>query len=263
MTLLDELAAAGLNVSGYGDWQNRGGTWAINYGRPQPAGVMHHHTAPPVPYPVHRLIGSRLKANINTKPDGTVWLLAYGACNYSSGPGNYGVLSDVRQGIVPTANARDLGLADNINGNPHYWNFENDHPGDGSPLPKVQFDAIVATTKIVADHFGLDAATQTISHAEHTSRKTDPYWDGDRRAIDTIRAALQEDMMTPDQEAKLDLVLQMLEDNPQDSANDVLFHEITTGFTEPYVRSVLQAIDRTEQRVTRIEAALNELLENL
>lgn len=121
-----------------------------------------------------------------------MWLLAAGACNYSSGPGNFGVLRDVRLGVVPTANAVDLGLTDNINGNPHYFNFENDHLGDGGPLPQVQFDAIVTATQVVADHFGLDAATQTISHAEHTKRKSDPYWNGNRRAIEEIRLALQE-----------------------------------------------------------------------
>ena len=200
MTLLDDLDTAGLNVQPYGNWTQRGGPWAGSDGKPD--GIMHHHTAAPVPFPTHRLVGTRLKANIQTNPDGKVWLLAYGACNYSSGPGNFGVLRDVRLGRVPTANARDLNLTDNINGNPHYFNFENDHLGQGQPLPRVQFDAIVTATQVVADHFGLDAANQTISHAEHTKRKTDPYWNNDRRAIEAIRAALEDTMsMTPEAQA--------------------------------------------------------------
>jgi len=213
VTLLDELEAAGLNVQPYGDWVGRGGNWAGG----QPSGIMHHHTAAPVPFPTHRLIGDRLKANIQTQPDGKVWLLAGGACNYSSGPGNYGVLRDVRLGITPTANARERGLVDTTNGNPHFFNFENDHLGQGQPLPDVQFEAIVTATQVVADHYGLDAANQTISHAEWTKRKTDPFWNGDRRAIEKIRTALQEDPMTLSPQAQA--FLQAMYDDLQANLN--------------------------------------------
>lgn len=50
MTLLAKLEAAGLDVQPYGNWINRGNTWGLNYGKPQPAGIMHHHTAAPVPF---------------------------------------------------------------------------------------------------------------------------------------------------------------------------------------------------------------------
>lgn len=201
--LFDAHKKAGLDVHVYGDWANRGGTWATG----KPSGIMQHHTAPPVPFPVHRLVGSRLKANVNTKPDGQVWLLAYGACNYSSGPGSSVVLrKNVNLKTPPTQNALQRGLKDDFNGNPWYWNYENDHPGDGSPLPKVQFEAIVESTRIVAEHFQLDPATQTISHAEHTRRKSDPYWDADRRCIETIRQALKETDM-PLTQADADLVV--------------------------------------------------------
>lgn len=189
--LLQAHIDAGLQAQPYGRWFERGTPWGGGDG---PDGIMHHHTAAPVPFPTHRLIGSKLKANIQTQPSGQIWLLAYNACNYSSGPGNFGVLRDVRLGIVPTANAVDRGLTDNINGNPHFWNYENDHYGQGQLLPQVQFDAIVESTKIVAAHFGLDAPTQTISHAEWTKRKTDPYWNGNRRAIEDIRLALESNM---------------------------------------------------------------------
>lgn len=151
---------------------------------------MHHHTAPPVPFPVDRLYGDRLKCNINTKPDGTVWLIAQNACNYSSGSGSSVVLDEVRAGTPPTKNASDRGLSDDTNGNPWFFNFENDHAGDGGPMPAVQHDAIVQATRVVLDHYGLGPGN-VISHAEWTARKQDPYWNGSRRAIEEIRRLLE------------------------------------------------------------------------
>jgi hypothetical protein len=198
MTLRTELEAAGLNVKTVTGWGTRGGKWALG----KPVAVMEHHTALPVPYPVSALYGDRLKANINTKPDGTVWLIAQGACNYSSGPGSSVVLSEARLGQPPAANARERGLVDDMGGNPYFLNFENDHAGDGGPIPKVQHDAIVTATRVGLNHYGLNSGN-VISHAEWTARKRDPYWNGSLRAIETIRQQL-EDVMTPAQEAKLD-----------------------------------------------------------
>jgi hypothetical protein len=84
--LLAQLRNAGLNVREDPGWASRGSRWAAG----KPIGQMEHHTAPPVPYPIHRLNGSDgfLKANMNIKQDGTVWLLAYLACNFSSGSGS-------------------------------------------------------------------------------------------------------------------------------------------------------------------------------
>ncbi len=189
MSLRTELVAAGLNVRTITGWGTRGGAWAVG----KPVGVMQHHTAPPVPFPVSRLYGDRLKCNINTKPDGTVWLIAQRACNFSSGSGSSTVLAEVRAGTPPTKNAADRGLWDDVNGNPWFFNFENDHAGDGGPMPAVQHDAIVVATRVVNDHYGLGPGT-VVSHAEWTARKTDPYWNGSRRAIDAIRQALEEDM---------------------------------------------------------------------
>lgn len=183
MSLLEALEAAGLAVESVPGWQSRGSAWAEG----KPLAVMHHHTAAPVPFPVDRLYGTRLKANINTKPDGTVWLIAQGACNYSSGPGSSVVLDEVRAKIDPPANARERGLVDDYNANPFFWNFENDHLGHGEPLPQVQFDAIVTATEVVLAHFGI---SQVVSHAESTRRKRDPHWNGSLRAIEEIRKAL-------------------------------------------------------------------------
>jgi hypothetical protein len=193
--LADALRAAGLTVKSLSAWDTRGGAWADGL----PVGIMHHHTAPPVPFPPDRLIDSgQIKANINTKPDGTIYLIAYRACNYSSGTGSSTVLAGTKAGIPPTANAtdRDDIKVDDTNGNPYYWNFENDHAGDGSAIPAVQLDAIVTASEVVADHFGLSAGN-VVSHAEWTPRKTDPYWNGDRRCIEAIREGM--DMPTADE----------------------------------------------------------------
>ncbi len=182
--LFTSLRAAGLTVREYPKWQTRGNKWK------GPIGVMHHHTAPPVPYPVKKLAGPiRIKANINTKPDGTVWLIAYRACNYSSGRGSGVVFNEVKAGIVPTRNAKARKLHDTTGGNRWFWNFENDHPGDGSPMPAVQSEAIVTASQVVLAHFDIEAV---ISHAEWSRRKQDPYWNGDRRVIDQIRADIKE-----------------------------------------------------------------------
>ena len=183
------LEAAGINVQeSRSDWATNGGSWAVG-GKPE--GVMIHHTAPPVPYPVNKLDGSsdsRIKCNINTKPDGTLYLCAYEACNYSSGSGAGKILTDyVRKSIAPTANGM---FPDSQGGNAHFWNYENDHPGDGSPIPEVQLDVINLSVEVVIDHFGLDPE-QVISHAEWSRRKIDPNWaPGGTRSIENIRAAV-------------------------------------------------------------------------
>ena len=56
----------------------------------------------------------------------------------------------------------------------------------------MQHDAIVVATQVVLDHYGL-APGNVISHAEWTARKRDPFWNGDRRCIEQIRAQLEDD----------------------------------------------------------------------
>lgn len=183
--LLISLIKAGLYVVEEPGWRKRGNYWNINA---KPEGVMQHHTAPPNPYPIRKLYGPpfyRTKCNMATHEDGTLYLVAYKACNYASGYGMRSVLTEnVRPSIAPTHNARRRGLK---SGNRHFWNYENSHPGDGSAIPQVQLDTIITSTRIVLDHFGLDPE-QVISHAEWTSRKIDPRWNGSNRtAIEEIR----------------------------------------------------------------------------
>jgi hypothetical protein len=61
-------------------------------------------------------------------------------------------------------------------------------------MPAVQHRAIVVANQVSNAYWEMEAGT-TISHAEWTARKSDPYWNGDRRAIETIREQLEEDDM--------------------------------------------------------------------
>lgn len=234
--LLDDLRNAGLNALPYGDWENRGHTWGGGHNKP--AAVMHHHTAAPVPFPTHRLIGSRLKANIQTQPDGKVWLLASGACNYSSGPGNIQVLQDLRNNIVPTQNARQRNLPDNFNGNPWYFNFENDHLGKGQPIPQVQLEAIVTATRVVLEHYGLPLS-RVISHAEHTRRKTDPYWNNNRRCIDEIRQLLGDTDM-PLTDSDLDKIRQLIREELEINEAGVSLLEVRSVWNVPHAGRLMK-----------------------
>lgn len=203
------LVDAGVNVRQVSGWETRGYEWA----RGKPVGQMVHHTSLPVPYPVDRLYGSLLKCNWNTKPNGELWLVAFGACNYSSGSGSSVVLNEVLAGTPPEANARERGLDDDYNANPWFFNGEHDHEGHGEPMPAVQSRTIKVGLEVFNAYFG-HSAGNVISHAESTARKTDPYWDGDRRVIETIRNSLEDDM-TPEQEAKLDQAIALLGDIPR------------------------------------------------
>lgn len=188
MSLDDELRAAGLAVEEWQGWADAGLVWKQG----KPVGLMVHHTAAPVPFPIGKLAGQdagRIKCNVNIKPDGTVWVVALGACNYSSGSGVGVVLNECRAGTPPTLNAKDRGWTeddDDTNGNPYFWNFEVDHKGTGGVIPEAQYVALITALIVCGRHFGL-TAENIVSHAEWTARKGDPYWNGSRRCIEDVR----------------------------------------------------------------------------
>ncbi len=172
-----------------------------------PVGILEHHTSTPVPYPLDDLAGIHsleIKCNMNTKPDGTVWLIAFEACNYSTGFGVQEVRDQVVAGKPPTKTAQDAGFIaghepfpsenDTVSANSYFWCIENDHPGDGSEIPDVQHDAIVLASVVVAKHFGL-SWRNVVGHSEFTARKQDPFWNGDRHCVETIRNAMEVTMM--------------------------------------------------------------------
>lgn len=209
LTLLAALRAKGLNVRQYAGWQTRGTEWAEG----APIGTMPHHTAPPLPYPLRDLSGvdtGRVKCNINIKADGTVWLVAFNACTYSSGSGSSVVVDEVRRGVVPPATARERGLADDTGGNRVFFNVEVDHAGDGRPQTPEAVAALALVHLTVADFYGY-TDTAMASHAEFTGRKGDPAWNGGHaEALAQLRALVaqikESDMQGPNGEPNWDEV---------------------------------------------------------
>lgn len=202
--LLKACEAAGIDVRADSGWESRGGSWLLRNPfkagtiKNQPIAIMHHHTAPPVPYPIPKLNGTSdglIKCNMNTKPDGTLWLVAYKACNYSSGKGSSVVLKEMKSGTPPTKNALERNLVDDTYGNKYFWNFENDHPGDGSKIPDDQLATIITSSIIVINYFEIQNDS-ILSHSEWTRRKRDPYWNSSLRAIEEIRRLVEESMIT-------------------------------------------------------------------
>lgn len=258
MSLFDAIRDAGLTVRADPGWESRGDDWREG----QPIGIMMHHTAPPVPYPISGLNGSdgKLKCNINTKPDGTVWLVARDACNYSSGSGSSIVLNEVRASTPPIQNAFDRELRDDTNGNVYFWNFENDHPGDGSPIPQVQLEAIVTATRVSLDYFGLNPG-KVISHAEWTARKVDPYWNGSYRAIEEIRNSIGDDMQTPDwampaTKWHIDRGIYK-ETHPSDVDESMEFHRQTV-FRHRFYEAIRSEIGGSDLTKAQVKAIVND-----
>ena len=129
---------------------------------------MVHHTAPPVPYPVAKLYRS---TQLNVKPSGTVYVIAAGY-QYASGIGMASVLDRTKAGLAPTGRATETG---STNGNPWYINIEVDHPGDGTPIPQAQYDALIVTITAICQHQRWGTA-KIIAHSDWTSRKLDPWF---------------------------------------------------------------------------------------
>lgn len=180
--LADTLRDAGLEVVEEPGWRTRGRDW-------NPIGAMQHHTAPPVPYSVTALYPTRpwewrIKCNLYTTTTGRVHVIAAGRTNYSSGPGSSVVLRETMADIAPINSARIRHLSDNTNMNLYYINLESNHAGDGSALPQVHHDAIVALWSAIFDRMDW-SPNRLIAHAESTYRKVDPYWNG-RNAHDNL-----------------------------------------------------------------------------
>lgn len=175
--------AVGLNVVHEDGWETRSQPTSNSF---IPQGVMVHHTAPPVPYPVSNLMD---KVQLNIKPDGTVHVIAAGY-QYHAGSGSKVVLAETLANQAPSERASVRGLADDSNGNPHYVGIEVDHAGDGGPLPAAQAVALYITAAVICYEHGWPVE-RVISHSEWTARKPDPYWDGLRWPTPQIRNAVE------------------------------------------------------------------------
>lgn len=166
------------SVSTWPGWETRSQTDPTRY---TPIGIINHHTAPPVPYPEDKLLA---KCNVTIRPDGHAVILAAGY-QYDSGLGSPTILDAVR-------NDRPLpaldGLTSTVNGNPLFVDIEVQHLGDGSPIPPVQRQALIAVNAAICERMGWNPMTRVIGHREWApDRKPDPRWDGFDNPMPTIR----------------------------------------------------------------------------
>ncbi len=172
----------------------------------EPVGLINHHTAsvghyPAGPwYPVDRL---RLKCNLNIKPNGVVYVISAGY-QYDSGYGDRRVLASVRSDRAapkPTDTYNSAGKPAGPNPgvllNPWFIDIECDHPGDGRPITDAQYEALIRTNAAILTHnsWGIHRLK---GHLELTRRKTDPFWNQDRQAMNQVRIdtlnAMEDDM---------------------------------------------------------------------
>lgn len=137
-----------------------------------PVGILNHHTAPPVPYPVDKLLKS---CNLNVTPDGVVYVISAGY-QWDSGMGDPKVLAAIRANLVPPW-PQDRTDSERINGNPWFVDIEVDHAGDGSPLPEAAHHALLVCDAAICRHEGWDPRIRLLGHREWTRRKIDPRWD--------------------------------------------------------------------------------------
>lgn len=182
--LADALRAEGLTVVEEPGWETRSQPTNNNF---IPIGVMNHHTAPPVPYPVLKLYAS---CNLNIKPTGVVHVVAAGY-QYDSGSGSSVVVNEARNDVAPSGTAYERGLPDDINCNPYYIDIEVDHAGDGGPIPDVQLDALILADVAICRHMKW-TANRVVAHKESTRRKIDPNWNDPTNEMEYIRSKVEE-----------------------------------------------------------------------
>lgn len=203
---LDHVAVrasqAGLPVVKFDGWRTRTSkAQKANGGKYEPIGLIDHHTAPPVPFPLEDL---KNKCNISIQhPDGAVCLLNVGWAN-DSGFGDRSVLEAV-QADAPLPRPTDTykrdkagklldpvvpgGANPGILGNPFFVDIEVQHRGDGSPLLEVMHRALIVTNAAICEFMRWNPQTRLIGHREWTSRKVDPNWNGNTNPMPGLRSA--------------------------------------------------------------------------
>jgi hypothetical protein len=187
---------AGLPVVEHEGWRTRTmPASAANGGRYTPVGVIDHHTARPVPFPLDRLT---TKCNISIRaPDGAVCLLNAGWA-FDSGNGDRIVLDAVKRD-APLPRPTDTYVSRNdtlvpappnpgITGNPWFIDIEVQHLGDGSALLDVMERALIVTNAAICEFMGWNPLTRVIGHREWTRRKTDPKWNGSENPMPGLRS---------------------------------------------------------------------------
>jgi hypothetical protein len=184
----------GLNVYESSGWQTRGSSSF------DPRGVVAHHTATPS-YWTSRQLTSLLVgghgslsgplANYQLDRDGDVIVIAGGRANHAGRGGWKGL----------TGNRSVIGI-------------EAANLGNGEPWPAAQVEAYDRLAAAVLDFLGQPAGMLCAHREWAPTRKVDPtgiYMPAMRSRVDRLLNPPVEDVMTPQQEAKLDRALELLE----------------------------------------------------
>lgn len=142
-----------------------------------PGGIINHHTGP------YRRLAAILallehgRADLAGPltqtagdPDGVIHMIAWGAANHA-GPGDQDVLYAVTRDL-PSPSPDDT-PDDRIGGGRWFLGNEWIHPGDSTPWPDVQYDAMVRFNAAVCRLEGW-TARRAIFHKTWTRRKKDP-----------------------------------------------------------------------------------------
>ncbi len=160
-----------------------------------PVGVMVHHTAGARMHVAGLQHGYSFPGplcNVGIDRDGTRHVITDGRA-YDSGQGSSTVLADVRDGRPVTADARDRGLADDVNLNPYFYDIEVVNDGVGQDYPPIQLEALAVTVAAICRTHGW-SEHHAIHHRQATRRKVDMSWRGDLAGM-VARYLHQEDAM--------------------------------------------------------------------
>ncbi|WEB44002.1 peptidoglycan-binding protein [Streptomyces yunnanensis] len=170
--LLAALRAEGVNVIEYGNWRSHNRNHKGPFGPVN--GVMIHHTVSSgtdasvrLCYDGYAELPGPLCHGVIAK-NGDVYLISSGRANHA-GRGDAGVLN-----AVVAERALPATIANNADGNTHFYGFECVNLGNGSdPWPEAQLDAIERVGAALCRAYGWSAAS-VIGHKEWTNTKIDP-----------------------------------------------------------------------------------------
>lgn len=169
-TFRTALTGAGVTVKEHDGWTrvDRPGPW-------DPRGIVVHHTGPPA------TVGKMVPILINGRPD-----LPGPLCHIGLAPTGVAHLvgwHDANHAGLMARNVLDSVLADEpppppgpdeIDGNASFYGIECIHPGDDTPWPAAQRDALVKCLAAICRAHGW-TANSVVGHKEITRRKIDPH----------------------------------------------------------------------------------------
>jgi hypothetical protein len=176
--LLNAITQRWPDTGGYPGWATRSQADPSLF---VPVGIINHHTAPPVPFPLSKL---ETKCNVTILPNGRVVVMAAGY-QWDSGLGAPAILDAIiHDRPLPSL----TGLRSTMNGNPFFFDIEVQHLGDGGPLAAVQRKALLEVNAAICEELDWDPSTRVIGHREWApDRKVDPRWDGFDNPMPGIR----------------------------------------------------------------------------